>query len=119
MRQDVRSVAVYDSKVWVFPGLETGEQVELTWSGIQTTWTNTTVMPATRPWVDANGTFSRDVEEFVELGLQWRIAAFDDKDPTLAAQYKLLYDAKLREIIALCVQSKRLDYLTMGPVSCA
>lgn len=118
MRQDVRSLAVYEDKVWIYPALEDGESLELTWSGIRTTWTDSTVMPATRPWVDASGTFNRLVEEFIELGLHWRIATFDDKDPQLGATYKALYDQKLREIIALDVQSKRVTYPTMGAVSC-
>jgi len=118
MRQDVRSLALFDNHVWIFPALEETEKLELTWTGVLTTWTDSTTMPATRPWVDANGTFNRHVEEFIELGLQWRIATFDDKDPTLGAQYKSLYDAKLREIIALGVQAGLVNYETMGAVSC-
>lgn len=118
MRQDVRSLALFDNRVWIFPALEETEKLELTWTGVLTTWTDSTTMPATRPWVDSSGTFNRNVEEFIELGLQWRIATFDDKDPTLGAQYKALYDAKLREIIALGVQAGLVNYETMGAVSC-
>lgn len=118
MRQDVRSLALFDNQVWIFPALETEEKLQLTWTGVRTTWTDSTVMPATRPWVDQYGTFSREVEEFIELGLQWRIAMHDDKDPQLAANFKGLYDRKLAELISLGVQSKRVDYLTMGAVEC-
>ena len=118
MRQDVRSLAMFDDEVWIFPGLGVDEKLQLTWSGVRATWTDSTVMPATRPWVDESGTFNRHVEEFIELGLQWRIAMFDDNDQQRAAGLKGLYDQKLREIIALGVQSQRVDYETMGSVSC-
>lgn len=118
MRQDVRSLALFNDHVWIFPGLGDDEKLQLTWSGVRTTWTDTTVMPATRPWVDENGTFNRNVEEFIELGLQWRAAMFDDKDPQLAANFKILYDRKLAELISLGVQSTRVDFLTMGAVVC-
>lgn len=118
MRQDVRSLALFNDQVWIFPALGTDEKLQLTWSGVRATWTDSTVMPATRPWVDESGTFNRHVEEFIELGLQWRIAMFDDKDPQMAGNLKVLYDRKLAELIALGVQSKRVDYTTMGSVSC-
>ena len=118
MRQDVRSLAMFDNAVWIFPGLVSGESLELTWTGVRATWTDSTVLPATRPWVDQNGTFNRHVEEYIELGLQWRSTLHDDKDPQLAASLKALHDAKLKEIIALGVQSTRVNYETMGSVSC-
>lgn len=118
MNQNVRSLAVYDNSVVVFPGLIPGEKLELTWTGVMSTWTDSTAMPSTRPWVNQDGTFNRHVEEFIELGLQWRIAQFDDKDPALAGSMKFLYDKKLQEIIALGVQSERVNYEQMGSVSC-
>ena len=115
MNPGERHISAFDGYLWLFPGLASGERMEVQWSGVRQRWTDSTVMP----WVDADGVFDQDVRELLEYGLHWRSAAFDNNDSALAAQYRALYRGKLAEIIANSAKRDQLNVPNIGAVECS
>lgn len=88
----------FEGYVWVYPRLKEGELLVVKHRGAIKNWQTSTTIP----WVDEDGQPDREVLELCEYALAWKVAEFDDKDPTEATRKYQLYKRKLAEIIGDC-----------------
>ena len=90
-------------QIYVFPSIESTEQIIVEWTGVRRTWDDTTTMPATMVGGTApNEYLERDVANAVEYYLDAEVNRRETKDMSSFQTSSLLYNQAVSQQIYEC-----------------
>lgn len=95
--------SMYRGQIYVFPSIESTEQIVVEWTGIRRTWDDTTTMPTTMVVGTApNESMERDVASAVEYYLDAEVNRRETKDISSFQTSSALYNQAVSQLIYEC-----------------
>lgn len=95
--------SMHRGQIYVFPSIESTEQIVVEWTGIRRTWDDTTTMPTTMVVGAApNESMERDVASAVEYYLDAEVNRRETKDISSFQTSSALYNQAVSQLIYEC-----------------